>query len=445
MKKFLTFIVVFTYNLVFISAQTAQQFILKRNEMQVDVVKNDPFNVVKTTQKISLEPNFSAPFIAISFKINDYPKEQVKKIALKFKKKNAAEFETILVKPAHDIEAEENYVSELVFLPIDITEIFLEIENPISNNFEFSTINFRAFYPSNNKIESSDAIKFRGIDDCSLPKAVSRSVWGASYNLYDLIQYKNIPEYTTVTHLIVHHGSSPNVATNWAAVVASYFDYHVNINGWSDIGYNYLVAPDGTLFVGRGGGDNVLGAHYCGKNAHTMGVCMIGTYNDVLPTDTALQTLVKILSWKSKKETINPNGAALLGGSIISNIDGHRSGCATDCPGDMVWSYLPKMRERVVAAVNACITTTPTNEIVASGFKISPNILNDGFLYCQGSFKSDTHWQITDMNGRIYKSGSFLIETENFKTPIENLGAGVYFFSIRNESAVKTDKFLKVE
>ena len=401
MKKLLFSLYLLIFQLLCVNAQSAQEFRLDFGNMSnMSVAQSDWKLTHHSTFLIHIIPQRESPFVAISLKFNGIKKEYINSVRLKPEIGNSSESQFIQVKPAQDVDDDINYVSELIFLENNIIHLTIEMVSDIDIDFSKHELKLRLFFPSSeSKSVINTQTQFRGSDDCSLPKAVSRSIWGASYNLNDLIQYKNIPEYTTVTHLIVHHGASPNVASNWASVVASYFDYHVNTNGWSDIGYNYLVAPDGTLFVGRGGGDNVLGAHYCNKNSHTMGVCMIGTYNDVLPTDTALQTLVKILAWKAKKETIHPNGAALLGGIIVSNIDGHRSGCATDCPGNMVWSYLPQLRERVVAAVNTCNTTTPTNEIVALGFKILPNILNDGFLHCLGSFNSDTYWQITDING----------------------------------------------
>ncbi len=446
MKKFLLVLALFSSLSLQIKAQSAQQFVLKNENIALKSIKNDSKFYLNLTDFISLNEVGEAPFLAISIRINGVSREQVKSVSLKYKNKNSTEFELLDIKPAHDNDDDENYISELIFLKNTVSSISFEIQSTSLINFDVNNLKLRAFYPSK-ELESnkSSQIQFRGTDDCSLPKLVSRNIWGASYGLSDSKQYKNDPAYADVTHLIVHHGSSPNVASNWAAVVASYFDYHVNTNGWSDIGYNYLVAPDGTIFVGRGGGDNVIGAHYCGKNTHTMGVCMIGTYNDVLPTDTALQSLVKILAWKAKKEKINPNGAALLGGgSIISNIDGHRSGCATDCPGEMVWNYLPTLRERVVKAVNVCVST-PVIEALSTSFKITPSFVNSNILTGIGVFKTDTHWQISDVSGKVYKSGNILADVENFRTGIENLGVGVYFLTFRNQFSVNTEKFIKLE
>lgn len=45
-------------------------------------------------------------------------------------------------------------------------------------------------------------------------------------------------------------------------------------NGWSDIGYHYLVRLDGRIEKGRDA--DIIGAHVSGYNAHTIGVCYVG-------------------------------------------------------------------------------------------------------------------------------------------------------------------------
>ena len=44
--------------------------------------------------------------------------------------------------------------------------------------------------------------------------------------------------------------------------------------GYSDIGYHYLVYLDGTLHLGRDA--DISGAHAEGHNSHSIGVCYVG-------------------------------------------------------------------------------------------------------------------------------------------------------------------------
>lgn len=44
--------------------------------------------------------------------------------------------------------------------------------------------------------------------------------------------------------------------------------------GWSDIGYHYLVYLDGTVMAGRS--EKLIGAHCEGQNTNSIGICYVG-------------------------------------------------------------------------------------------------------------------------------------------------------------------------
>ncbi|MDR2745683.1 MAG: N-acetylmuramoyl-L-alanine amidase [Desulfovibrio sp.] len=51
-------------------------------------------------------------------------------------------------------------------------------------------------------------------------------------------------------------------------------DWHVNGNGWSDIGYHGVIRRDGTLESGRP--TDRPGAHTAGHNKDSVGICLVG-------------------------------------------------------------------------------------------------------------------------------------------------------------------------
>lgn len=51
-------------------------------------------------------------------------------------------------------------------------------------------------------------------------------------------------------------------------------DWHVRGNGWSDIGYHYVIRRNGTVEPGRK--LNVVGAHVQGFNWCSVGICLAG-------------------------------------------------------------------------------------------------------------------------------------------------------------------------
>lgn len=55
-------------------------------------------------------------------------------------------------------------------------------------------------------------------------------------------------------------------------------DWHVNGNGWSNIGYHFVIRRNGT--VERGRDWQYAGVHTRGHNANSIGVCIVGGMND---------------------------------------------------------------------------------------------------------------------------------------------------------------------
>ena len=51
-------------------------------------------------------------------------------------------------------------------------------------------------------------------------------------------------------------------------------NWHVNGNGWSDIGYHWVVELDGKVRAGRP--EQRVGAHVSGYNRSSIGICYVG-------------------------------------------------------------------------------------------------------------------------------------------------------------------------
>jgi hypothetical protein len=187
------------------------------------------------------------------------------------------------------------------------------------------------------------------------PIFLTRTDWGCPWGR---TSGPNMLTSTPPTHLIVHHSFSPgNNITDWVAAVRGIWTFHVMSNGWSDIGYNWLIDPNGTIYEGRawvGEDDNTQGAHFCGFNRNTMGVCMLGDFTSVTPTDAALKSLVRILGYRASVNNINVRTTSFHANSqrTLDHISGHRDGCSTACPGESLYPLLPTLRNRVFALLN---------------------------------------------------------------------------------------------
>ncbi|WP_176466233.1 N-acetylmuramoyl-L-alanine amidase [Aliifodinibius salipaludis] len=196
------------------------------------------------------------------------------------------------------------------------------------------------------------------IEDYPMPDYATRSDWDCP----DGQDPSGSVSRTDVTHQIVHHTAGTNSSSDWPAVVRSIWDYHVNTNGWSDIGYNWLIDPIGVIYQGRGwinGDDEVQGAHFCGTNSNTMGVALLGNFEETSPSLEALGNLEELLAWKSDEKNIDPSAREYHSSSGLNlhTISGHRDGCSTLCPGENLYVRLPEVRENVDAKVGEAADT----------------------------------------------------------------------------------------
>jgi len=164
------------------------------------------------------------------------------------------------------------------------------------------------------------------------------------------------PAYTPVTHAIVHHTAGANSVPDWAAEVRSIWFFHTYDRGWGDIGYNFLIDPNGVVYEGRAGGSNAIAAHFSCRNTNTVGVALLGTFTDVAPTAAAQASLKQLLAELCRRNALDPTGSAMHvpSGLMMKRISGHRDGndstltCSkTECPGDVLYAMLPEIRDAV--------------------------------------------------------------------------------------------------
>ena len=169
------------------------------------------------------------------------------------------------------------------------------------------------------------------------------------------------PAYTVVTHAVVHHTAGANDLVDWAGEVRNIWFFHTFSNGWGDIGYNFLIDPNGVVYEGRAGGAGAIGAHFSCRNTNTVGVALLGTFSSVAPTPAARASLERLLADLCRLNGINPTAMAFHTPSQLElpTILGHRDGnpspqtCTrTECPGDVLYSMLPMIRTDVAAILS---------------------------------------------------------------------------------------------
>ena len=177
------------------------------------------------------------------------------------------------------------------------------------------------------------------------PPVISRSKWCTAPEC----SYTGVQTYPA-THLIVHHTVSGNDITDWAAHIRAIWSFQTFTRGWGDIGYNFLIDPNGNIYEGHLGGDDAVGTHASEANRGGMGVSLMGTFDTVRPPEAMLNALAELLAWKSSKNEIDVWDASRLPLFSYGHLDliGHRDVYGTTtCPGDLAHSLIKEIRERI--------------------------------------------------------------------------------------------------
>jgi hypothetical protein len=167
---------------------------------------------------------------------------------------------------------------------------------------------------------------------CSSPdeqvRILPRSAWNA-----------RSPRHNSGTHrpnrISVHHTVTPNgPASDAGAMVRRIQGWHFDRN-FGDIGYHFLIAWDGTIYMGRP--ENRIGAHVKNQNTGNLGIALLGSFHEGTDaSDAQLKTLARLLRHLSGKYDIPLDRA---------HIKGHGERMATLCPGHRVRNRLDEVIE----------------------------------------------------------------------------------------------------
>ena len=204
-------------------------------------------------------------------------------------------------------------------------------------------------------------IPLRRVSMTGSPPLLGREAWGANEAIR-----REAPRYApSVQFALVHHtaGSNSYTASQSAAIVRGIEIYHVQGNGWNDIGYNFLVDKYGQVFEGRYGGvdKNVIGAHAEGFNTGSTGVAVLGTYGSAAPSAAARIALANLLAWRLDVAHVDPlstltwvsGGNARFASGVpvmLRAVSGHRDTGFTTCPGAALYAQLGAIARQAASA-----------------------------------------------------------------------------------------------
>ncbi len=288
-------------------------------------------------------------------------------------------------------------------------------------------------------ISNINDIKSTGILKSGMPKYITRTQWacadGQNAPLWT-------PQYTNVTHLVIHHTAGSNsTSQDYASTVRSIWSQHTYTNSWGDIGYNFLIDAFGKIYEGRAGGNNAIGAH-CGFNSGTMGVSIMGTYTSILPSDTALGSLNQLLVWKCNDSKINPLISLFhaSSGKTISTICGHRDVKSTECPGNRFYAELEVVKNKVNTMLQSL--ASPENKIKVYPLPFTETLTLDIEHINWKNFKIE----IADIYGRNIKMQDVTgFEGGKIYLNLFDLKHGIYYLRILSISDILfSEKIIKI-
>lgn len=121
--------------------------------------------------------------------------------------------------------------------------------------------------------------------------------------------------------LVIHHSASRDGSA------APFRVLHRGVFGWKDVGYHFIIGNgsmtgDGEVEEGRP--EWAVGAHARGFNEVSIGVCLVGNFEDATPGAGQMDSLRSLLNLLMIRHSIHEDAVLL-----------HREvkGCRTVCPG----------------------------------------------------------------------------------------------------------------
>ncbi len=136
-----------------------------------------------------------------------------------------------------------------------------------------------------------------------------------------------------VQKLVIHHSAS-NRATTKKADIARWHKER----GFSQIGYHKIIEGNGAIVNGRS--ENIQGAHAKGANQGSLGVCVVGNFENEIPTQAQINGLISVLTTWCNAHSLNSK-------NIYGHFNVPGGSTTTSCPGKNLKSKLATIKPKV--------------------------------------------------------------------------------------------------
>lgn len=137
------------------------------------------------------------------------------------------------------------------------------------------------------------------------------------YNITEELPYHPVKRYRSrgvekITQIVVHHTASD------VQDPEQYAKFHVDVRGWPGIAYHFMIRNDGRVY--QTNDINTLSYHAAGHNTKSIGVCLMGNFDEHEPRLPQLWAATELIS-------------TLMSLFNIESVVRHGDTKATNCPG----------------------------------------------------------------------------------------------------------------
>ena len=133
--------------------------------------------------------------------------------------------------------------------------------------------------------------------------------------------------------VVIHHTGNP---TDDDLSAKQIHQSHLN-QGWSGIGYHYVIRKNGSVEIGRPLW--AVGAHAAGENWHSVGIHVCGNFEIAEPNQYQIETLAYLVAYVCDNYDLPINA---------DHVVGHCDLMPTACPGSNLYSMIQTIRGKAV-------------------------------------------------------------------------------------------------
>lgn len=150
------------------------------------------------------------------------------------------------------------------------------------------------------------------------------------------LEFGELSDRPATNLIVIHHVGDIDRDVGAAEI----HEWHKS-NGWSGIGYHYVIRKDGTIERGRP--KKTIGSHAYGFNKTSIGINIVGDFEQANPTNEQIEAVAQLIAELCAIYDLVPTP---------DTVKGHRDLMPTTCPGKNLYDILQTIRGKSVWYMN---------------------------------------------------------------------------------------------